>query len=67
MRYRRHIMVLFAVSNAIKIDIGLIAVFFVVFPAIAQGLIAFAAAQALAEKKENDAYLEQHRIPGSKV
>ena len=66
MRYRRRIMV-FAISNAIKIDIGLIVIFFVVFPAIAQGLIAFAAAQAFAEKQENDAYLEQHRIPGSKV
>ena len=56
-----------AVSNAVKIDIGLIGVFFVVFPVLVQGLIAFAAAGAYAEKRENDRYLEQHRIPGSEI
>lgn len=56
-----------ALSNAMKVDIGLIGVFFVLFPIIVQGLIAYAAAQALAEKRDNDAYLEQHRIPGSDV
>ena len=56
-----------AVSNAVKIDIGLIGVFFVLFPVLVQGLIAFAAAGAYAEKRENDRYLEEHRIPGSDV
>ncbi len=56
-----------AVSNAVKIDIGLIGVFFVLFPIIAQGLIAFAAAQAVVEKRENDRYLEEHRIPGHEI
>ena len=58
---------LLAVSNAVKIDIGLIGVFFVLFPVIVQGLIAYAAAGAYAEKRDNDHYLEQHRIPGSGV
>ena len=58
---------LLAVSNAVKIDIGLIGVFFVLFPVLAQGLIAFAAAGAYAEKRENDRYVEEHRIPGSDV
>ncbi len=56
-----------AVSNAVLIDIGLIGVFFVLFPVIAQGLIAFAAAQAFAEKRENDKFLEEHRIPGHEL
>ena len=58
---------LLAVSNAVKIDIGLIGVFFVLFPVLSQGLIAFAAAGAYAEKRENDRYVEEHRIPGSDV
>ena len=56
-----------AVSNAVKVDIGLIGVFFVLFPILVQGLIAFAAVGAYAEKRENDRYLEDHRIPGSDV
>jgi hypothetical protein len=58
---------LLAVSNAVKIDIGLIGVFFVLFPVLAQGLIAFAAVGAYAEKRENDRYVDEHRIPGSDV
>ena len=58
---------LLAVSNAVKIDIGLIGVFFVLFPVLAQGLIAFAAAQAVVEKRENDRFLEEHRIPGHDI
>lgn len=45
--------------------LGLIGVFFVLFPILAQGLIAFAAAQALGEKAENDEYGRRHRRPGS--
>jgi hypothetical protein len=56
-----------AVSYAVKIDIGLIGVFFVLFPILVQGLIAFAGAGAYAEKRENDRYIEEHRIPGSDV
>jgi hypothetical protein len=58
---------LLAVSNAVKVDIGLIGVFFVLFPILAQGLIAFAAAQAVVEKRENDRFLEEHRIPGADI
>jgi hypothetical protein len=46
---------------------GLVVVFFVVFPILVQGLIAFAAAQALGEKAENDEYAARHRTPGSRV
>jgi hypothetical protein len=43
-------------AGATADTIALIVVFFVVFPILAQGLIAYAAAQALGEKRENDAY-----------
>ena len=56
-----------AMSNAVKIDIGLIGVFFVLFPLLVNGLIGFAGAGAFAERRENDRYLEEHRIPGSDV
>ena len=56
-----------AMSNAVKIDIGLIGVFFVLFPLLVNGLIGFAGAGAYAERRENDRYLEEHRIPGSDV
>jgi hypothetical protein len=44
---------LFALDYAAKATIALIAVFGIVFPALATGLIAFAAAQAAAERAEN--------------
>ena len=56
-----------ALSSAMKFNIGLIGVFFALFPVIVQGLIAYAAAGAYAEKRDNDHYLETHRIPGSGV
>jgi hypothetical protein len=43
-------------AGATADTIALIVVFFVVFPILAQGLIAYAAAQALGEKRENDEY-----------
>ena len=43
---------------------GLVVVFFVIFPVLVQGLIAFAAAQALGEKAENEEYARHHRMPG---
>lgn len=42
--------------SAFSSTFGLVIVFFVVFPALAQGLIAFAVAQALGERAENQAY-----------
>ena len=36
---------------------GLVGVFFVLFPILAQGLIAFAIAQALGERAENQEYM----------
>lgn len=47
----------FALSD-FKATFGLVVVFFVVFPILAQGLIAFAIAQAFGERAENQAYLE---------
>jgi hypothetical protein len=44
---------LVALSDAWKASIALIAVFGVVFPALATGLIVFAAAQAAAERQQN--------------
>jgi hypothetical protein len=44
---------------------GLVVVFFVIFPVLVQGLIAFAAAQAFGEKAENEEYARHHRMPGS--
>ena len=40
----------------VSATIGLVVVFFVIFPALAQGLIAFAVAQALGERAENQAF-----------
>jgi hypothetical protein len=47
----------FALS-AFAATFGLVIVFFVVFPLLAHGLIAFAVAQALGEREENLEYLE---------
>jgi hypothetical protein len=44
---------LFALDDAAKATIALIAVFGVIFPALVTGLIAFAIAQAAAERQEN--------------
>ena len=43
-------------SAALSATIGLVIVFFVVFPILAQGLIAFAVAQALGERRQNKDY-----------
>jgi hypothetical protein len=51
--------------SATAATLGLVGVFFVLFPVIAQGLIAFAIAQAYGEKHENDAYAATHRVPGA--
>ena len=44
---------------------GLVVVFFVVFPVLVQGLIAFAIAQGFGERAENEEYARRHRQPGS--
>jgi hypothetical protein len=44
---------LLALSEAWKVSIALIVIFGIVFPGLVTGLIAFAAAQALAERREN--------------
>ena len=51
--------------TAVKATIGLVVVFFVVFPILAQGLLAFAAAQALGERAENERWLSEHAADGS--
>jgi hypothetical protein len=43
---------------------GLVVVFFVIFPVLVQGLIAFAVAQAFGERGDNEEYARQHRMPG---
>ncbi|MEA2179978.1 MAG: hypothetical protein QOG77_3275 [Solirubrobacteraceae bacterium] len=47
-------MPLLAISDSLHGTIGLVLIFFVIFPVIAQGLIAFAVAQALGERAENE-------------
>jgi hypothetical protein len=42
-----------AMSHALRDTLGLVVIFFVVFPLIAQGLIAFAVVQGLGERAEN--------------
>jgi hypothetical protein len=44
---------------------GLVVVFFVIFPVLVQGLIAFAIAQAFGERAENEEYTRHHRLPGT--
>ena len=53
--------------SAFAATFGLVVVFFVVFPVLVQGLIAFAAVLALGEKRENDEYAARHRMPGSRA
>jgi Na+/pantothenate symporter len=53
--------------SSVSATIGLIVIFFVIFPALVQGLIAFAVAQALGERSENQEYAAHHRVPGSQT
>jgi hypothetical protein len=48
-------MSIIALSDAAETTIVYVAIWFVIFPAIVTGMIAFAIAQALGEKRENDA------------
>lgn len=56
-----------ALSEAAKVDIGLLGVFVVLFPVLVHVLIGFAAGVAYEEKQQNDEYRRTHRIPGSSV
>ena len=51
--------------SAFKATFGLVIVFFVIFPVLVQGLIAFAVAQGLGEREDNEEYARHHRMPGS--
>jgi hypothetical protein len=46
-------------ASATADTIALAAVFFVVFPVLAQGLIAYAIAQALGERRANEEYISR--------
>jgi len=45
----------------VSATIGLIIVFFVIFPALVTGLIAFALAQVFGERAENQEYVARRR------
>jgi hypothetical protein len=47
--------------TSVSATIGLIIVFFVIFPVLVQGLIAFAIAQVLGERAENQAWIARRR------
>jgi Sec-independent protein secretion pathway component TatC len=47
--------------SAISATLGLVFVFFVLFPVLVQGLIAFAVAQVLGERAENQEYVARRR------
>ena len=48
--------------SSVAATLGLVVVFFVVFPVLVQGLVAFAVAQVLGERSENQEYLARRRI-----
>jgi Sec-independent protein secretion pathway component TatC len=47
--------------SSVAATLGLVVVFFVVFPILVQGLIAFAVAQALGERAQNQEYMQRRR------
>jgi hypothetical protein len=47
--------------SSVAATLGLVVIFFVVFPALVQGLLAFIAAQVIGERAENQRYLERRR------
>jgi hypothetical protein len=48
--------------SSVAATLGLVVIFFVVFPLLAQGLIAFALAQVLGERAENQEYPARRRV-----
>jgi hypothetical protein len=51
---------MFALSVAAQMTLGLVGVFFILFPVLVQGLIGFAAAQVIGERADNVEYERQH-------
>lgn len=49
--------------SALQATLGLVVVFFVVFPALAHGLIVFIIAQVLGERAENKEFAAGNRRP----
>jgi uncharacterized membrane protein YqgA involved in biofilm formation len=47
--------------SAFAATMGLVVVFFVIFPVLVQGLIAFAIAQVIGERAENQRYVSRRR------
>lgn len=48
-------------SFDVEATLGLVGVFFVLFPILVQGLIGFAVAQSLGERAENQEYMARRR------
>ena len=55
-------MLLTLADAALKSTFGLVLIFFVVFPLLAHGLIAFAVAQVLGERQENLKYARGEEV-----
>jgi hypothetical protein len=47
--------------SSVAATVGLIVVFFVIFPVLVQGLVAFAIAQVIGERAENQEYVARRR------
>jgi hypothetical protein len=47
--------------SSVAATFGLVVVFFVVFPILVQGLIAFAIAQVFGERAQNQEYMQRRR------
>jgi hypothetical protein len=47
--------------GAVTATLGLVFVFFVIFPVLVQGLIAFSLAQVMGERAENQEYVARRR------
>ena len=55
----RRVMVL--ALSSVAATLGLVVVFFVIFPVLVQGLVAFAIAQVIGERAENQEYVARRR------
>lgn len=51
---------MFAASHALLATLGIVGIFFVVFPLIVHGMLAFVAAQIVGERKANLEYERNH-------
>ena len=51
--------------SSVAATLGLVVIFFVVFPALVTGLIVFASAQVMGERAENQDYATRHRSYGT--